>query len=237
MSICFIIIFCTLCYTMWLPRIWLSFFRSRCTSQASLVGFGVSYKVEPLIILKAPYLTGQPARLEEARQLSRDEHRRVRRHHQTSWAHPSRSRISRPANYLEIVAPFATVKCFGTGQLPWDCWAFCDRQVPRNRSTTSRSSSCLRPSSASRPINYIEIVDPLVTFEYLETVKHLVTSTSIVKILSASSSNPDPTALSASDLKDNVWNVGYFIPMRNVTPWAFSIYLSSGLMLMYLSEA
>ena len=66
MSICFIIIFCTLYCTMWLPHIWLSFFRSCCASQASFVGFDVSYKIEHFTILKAPYSTGQPARSGEA---------------------------------------------------------------------------------------------------------------------------------------------------------------------------
>ena len=91
MSICFIIIFYTLCRTMWLPRKWLSFFRSRCPSQANLIGFRVSYKVESFTILKAPYPTGQPARSREAGYISWDKCFPVRCHRRVLPSTPSRS--------------------------------------------------------------------------------------------------------------------------------------------------
>ena len=113
---------------------WLGFFRLRCASQANLSRFWCKLQGWAFYNSKSSIPNGSASG--EAGHIPQDEN--------------PKAVISRPVNYLEIVEPFATIKCLETGQFPWDRRALCDRQVPRDHSVTSKSSSPLWASSTSR---------------------------------------------------------------------------------------
>ena len=80
------------------------------------VGFSVSYKVEPFIILKALHPTGQPARLREAGHIPREKHRREHCHRQVCWGYQA-NRVE--ASISRILMQIKTVKILQLLHTSW----------------------------------------------------------------------------------------------------------------------
>lgn len=130
----------------------LDFFHSRGTYQTNLHCFDISYLIEHCTILKALYLTDQPAirkklviDFENFRRGYwdfQDKQRQIHHHCQVYWNYQTyQDRPSNPPNWRA----FQDRQASHNRQLLYYC------QVPLDWSTTSRSSNLLRLSSISRP--------------------------------------------------------------------------------------